>query len=44
MVTLSARLIATHRFPVARVKDAFELVLRKDRSAIGIVLDWTNEA
>ncbi len=36
--------IATHRVPVSRVKDAFDLLLRKDRSAIGIVLDWTREA
>ncbi len=32
--------VATHRFPIARIKDAFDLVLRKDKSAVGIVFDW----
>lgn len=41
-IDLSA--IATHRFPIARIKDAFEMVLRKDKSAIGIVFDWSHEA
>lgn len=36
--------IATHRFPIARIKDAFDLAIRKDKSAIGIVFDWSGEA
>lgn len=32
--------VVTHRFPIARIKDAFDLVLSKDKAAIGIVLDW----
>jgi len=29
--------------PIARIKDAFDLALSKDKSVLGIVLDW-NEA
>jgi len=32
--------IVTHRLPIGRIRDAFDLVLRKDRSALGIVFDW----
>jgi threonine dehydrogenase-like Zn-dependent dehydrogenase len=32
--------IVTHRLPIARIRDAFDLVLRKDRSALGIVFNW----
>lgn len=32
--------LVTHRLPIARVRDGFELVLNKDRSAVGIVFDW----
>jgi len=32
--------VVTHHFPVERIQDAFDLVLSKDKSAIGIVLDW----
>lgn len=32
--------IITHRFPIARVRDAFELVVSRDKSAMGIVFDW----
>jgi len=32
--------LVTHRLPIARIRDAFDLVLRKDRSALGIVFDW----
>ncbi len=34
--------VVTHRFPAANVKDAFDLVLTKSKSAIGILLDWSN--
>lgn len=33
--------IVTHHFPIAHIADGFNLVLSKDKSAIGIVLDWT---
>jgi threonine dehydrogenase-like Zn-dependent dehydrogenase len=32
--------IVTHHFPIERIRDAFDLVLSKDKSAIGIVFDW----
>jgi threonine dehydrogenase-like Zn-dependent dehydrogenase len=32
--------VVTHHFPIERIRDAFDLVLSKDKSAIGIVLDW----
>jgi threonine dehydrogenase-like Zn-dependent dehydrogenase len=32
--------VLTHRFPVGQVKDAFDLVQSRDKSAIGIVFDW----
>jgi threonine dehydrogenase-like Zn-dependent dehydrogenase len=32
--------VVTHHFPVERIRDAFDLVLSKDKSAIGIVLHW----
>lgn len=32
--------VVTHHFPIGRIRDAFDLVLSKDKSAIGIVLDW----
>jgi threonine dehydrogenase-like Zn-dependent dehydrogenase len=31
----------THRFPITRIKDAFDLVLSKNKAAIGIVFDWS---
>jgi len=34
--------IVTHRFPITRIKDAFDLALTKEKSAIGIVFDWRN--
>jgi hypothetical protein len=33
--------VLTHRFPVGQVKDAFDLVQSRDKSAIGIVLTGT---
>ncbi len=33
--------ILTHRLPIGRIRDAFDLVLQKDRSALGIVFDWS---
>jgi threonine dehydrogenase-like Zn-dependent dehydrogenase len=35
--------VVTHHFPIARIKQAFDLVLSKDKAAIGIVLDWTDD-
>lgn len=35
--------IVTHRFPIADIKRAFDLVLSKDKAAVGIVLDWKGE-
>jgi threonine dehydrogenase-like Zn-dependent dehydrogenase len=32
--------VPTHRFPIAQIREAFDLVISKDKSAIGIVLDW----
>ena len=32
--------VLSHRFPIARLKEAFELTLSKDRGAVGIVFDW----
>jgi threonine dehydrogenase-like Zn-dependent dehydrogenase len=32
--------LVTHRFPITRIKDAFDLVLSKDKSVLGVVLDW----
>ena len=32
--------VLTHRFPIARVKDGFELALSRDKTVIGIVFDW----
>jgi threonine dehydrogenase-like Zn-dependent dehydrogenase len=32
--------VLTHRFPIAGIKDAFELALSKEKTAIGIVFDW----
>lgn len=32
--------LVTHHFPMTCVKDAFDLVLSKDKSVLGIVLDW----
>jgi len=32
--------LVTHHFPMARIKDAFDLVLTKDKSVLGVVLDW----
>ena len=32
--------LLTHRFPMDRIKDAFDLVLRRDKSVLGVVLDW----
>jgi threonine dehydrogenase-like Zn-dependent dehydrogenase len=32
--------IVTNHFPISSIKEAFDLVLRKDRGAIGIVFDW----
>jgi len=32
--------VVTHHFPIERIRDAFDLALSKDKSAIGIVLDW----
>lgn len=32
--------VVTHRFPVGQIRDAFDLVLSRDKSAIGIVFDW----
>ena len=32
--------LVTHHFPIARIQDAFDLVLSKDKSVLGIVLDW----
>jgi threonine dehydrogenase-like Zn-dependent dehydrogenase len=32
--------VVTHHFPIERIRDAFDLVLSKDKSAIGIVLNW----
>jgi threonine dehydrogenase-like Zn-dependent dehydrogenase len=32
--------VVTHHFPIERIRDGFNLVLSKDKSAIGIVLDW----
>lgn len=32
--------VLTHRFPIARIQDAFTLALSKDKSALGIVFDW----
>jgi threonine dehydrogenase-like Zn-dependent dehydrogenase len=34
--------VVTHRFPIANIKDAFDLSLSKNKSAIGIVCDWKN--
>lgn len=33
--------IITHRFPLTQVRDAFELIASKNKSAIGIVFDWS---
>jgi len=32
--------VVTHRIQAGRIRDAFDLVLSRDKSAIGIVLDW----
>jgi threonine dehydrogenase-like Zn-dependent dehydrogenase len=32
--------VVTHHFPVGRVRDAFDLVTSREKSAIGIVFDW----
>jgi threonine dehydrogenase-like Zn-dependent dehydrogenase len=32
--------LVTHHLPIARVKEGFDLVVNKDRSAMGIVFDW----
>jgi threonine dehydrogenase-like Zn-dependent dehydrogenase len=32
--------LVTHHFPMSRIKDAFDLVLAKDKSVLGVVLDW----
>jgi threonine dehydrogenase-like Zn-dependent dehydrogenase len=32
--------VVTHRVPITQVKDMFELVLSKDKTALGIVFDW----
>jgi threonine dehydrogenase-like Zn-dependent dehydrogenase len=32
--------LVTHRFPIARIKDAFDLALSRDKSVLGVVLDW----
>jgi threonine dehydrogenase-like Zn-dependent dehydrogenase len=32
--------VVTHHFPIEQIRDAFDLVLSKDKSAIGIVFDW----
>ncbi|MEW5979488.1 MAG: zinc-binding alcohol dehydrogenase [Acidobacteriota bacterium] len=32
--------LLTHRFPIGRIRDAFELALSKDKSVIGVVFDW----
>ena len=32
--------LVTHHFPMERIKDAFDLVLTKDKSVLGVVLDW----
>jgi threonine dehydrogenase-like Zn-dependent dehydrogenase len=33
--------VVTHHFPVGRVRDAFDLVTSREKSAIGIVFDWS---
>lgn len=33
--------IVTHRFPIAEIKNAFDLSLSRSKSAIGIVFDWS---
>ncbi|MGQ0570017.1 MAG: zinc-binding dehydrogenase [Armatimonadota bacterium] len=35
--------LPVQRLPITRIKEAFELVLRKDRSTVGIVFDWSVE-
>lgn len=35
--------IPTRRFPIAQIKDAFEFALRKDKSTVGIIFDWSTE-
>jgi len=32
--------IVTHHFPIARVKDACDLVVSKDKSVLGVVFEW----
>ena len=32
--------IVTHHFPIARIKDACDLVVSKDKSVLGVVFDW----
>jgi threonine dehydrogenase-like Zn-dependent dehydrogenase len=36
--------LLTHRFPMASIKDAFDLVRTKDKSVLGVVLDWNASA
>lgn len=36
--------IITHRFPITKIKDAFDLALSRDKSALGIVFDWSKIA
>ena len=35
--------VVTHHFAIERIRDAFDLVLSKDKSAVGIVLDWETD-
>jgi threonine dehydrogenase-like Zn-dependent dehydrogenase len=32
--------IVTHRFPISKIKEAFDLSISRDKTAIGIVFDW----
>jgi threonine dehydrogenase-like Zn-dependent dehydrogenase len=34
--------LVTHHFPITRIKDAFDLALSRDKSVLGVVLDWNS--
>ncbi|MFC5407205.1 hypothetical protein [Cohnella soli] len=35
--------LITHRFPVERVAESWELILDKSRPCLGVVLDWKED-